>query len=264
MRLLKIEWLKLKKYRTFYILMGLFLGIFTVLNVAVNRGAFSIKTPGENGQSLNLISSNYAFPKVYENMAYYFGWCLIFICVLIIINITNDYRYKTQRQHIIDGQSRMDYLHSKVMLILGITFALTILYVFMSIIFGVANGGTNIFNGIGSTLHVSLYTLNYLAISALIALVIKRSGLAIMILLAFLFFEEIIIALLKNFAKMDIGRFFPLDCSDALLVKPLDGVAKMAVGTVSSSDHITMVAMSVVWVSIYYFVARSQIRTADL
>ena len=41
MRLLKIEWLKLKKYRTFYILSGLFITIYTVLNIAVNRGAFT-------------------------------------------------------------------------------------------------------------------------------------------------------------------------------------------------------------------------------
>lgn len=265
MQLLKIEWLKLKKYRTFYILSGLFLGIFTVLNVAVNRGAFSLKTPGKDGQSINLISSNYSFPKVYDNIAYYFGWCLIFICVFVIINITNDYRYKTQRQHIIDGQSRLDYLNSKAVLVLATTIGLTILYVLMSIIFGVVNGGSNIFNGIGSTLHVFLYALNYLAFSALIALLIKRSGLAIMILLAFLFFEEIIIALLKNFANLNIGRFSPLDCSDALLVKPLDGMAKMVVDNISShTDNNIMMIMSMVWVAVYYFIARWRMQNADL
>lgn len=265
MQLLKIEWLKLKKYRTFYILSGLFLGIYTVLNVAVNRGAFSLKTPGENGQKINLISSNYSFPKVWDNMAYYFGWCLIFICVLVIINITNDYRYKTQRQHIIDGQSRMDYLQSKVALVIGLTVTLTVLYTIMSIIFGLANGGTNIMSGIGSTLHVLLYSLNYLAFSALIALLIKRSGLAIMLLLAFLFFEEIFIALLKNFAKLNIGRFCPLDCSDGLLAKPLDGMAKMVVeSTTSSSHHYIMIVMSVVWVAVYYFIARWRMQRADL
>ena len=265
MRLLKIEWLKLKKYRTFYILTGLFCGIYTVLNIAVNRGAFTLSTSGKNGQSINVINSNYTFPKVWDNMGYYFGWCIVFICVMVIINITNDFRYKTQRQHIIDGQSRLDYLHSKATLILGLTFSLTFIYMIMSIIFGLINGGTNILDGITNTGHVFLYTLNYLSFSALIALLIKRSGLSIMILLAFLFFEEIIVAILKKFADLNIGRFSPLDCSDALLVKPLDGVAKaVAGGPISASHHYTMEIMSIVWVVLYYFVARWRMQKADL
>ena len=160
-----------------------------------------LKTPGKDGQSLNLISSNYAFPKVWENMAYYFGWCLIFMCVLIIINITNDYRYKTQRQHIIDGQSRMDYLHSKVVFVLGSTVALTLLYMILSMIFGFINGGKNPLLGVENTAHVFLYTLNYLSFSALIALLIKRSGLGIMILLAFLFLKKYLSPYLKTLAK---------------------------------------------------------------
>lgn len=265
MRLLKLEWLKLKKYRTFYILTGLFLLVYILFNVAVNQGAFNITSTNAQGVNMNVVNSDYSFPKVWGNMAYYYGWCIIFICVLVITLIANDYRYKTQRQHIIDGQSRMDYLHSKVVLVLGINVALTLLYTLLCLVFGYINGGGYVLSGTKNIAYVFLYGLNYLSFAALLALLIKRSGLAIVLLMAFVLFEELAVWLLDKFVKIDIAKFSPLDCSDGLLVKPLDGMGKMILGgSKTSSEFMIMIVMSFVWVLIYYFIARLRMQKADL
>jgi len=265
MRLLKIEWLKLKKYRTFYILSGLFLLVYMLFNVAVNNGAFNITSTNAQGLHVNVVNSDYSFPKVWGNMAYYYGWCIIFICILVITVIANDYRYKTQRQHIIDGQSRMDYLRSKVVLVIGINVALTLLYTLLCVVFGYINGGGSVFLGTKNIAYVFLYGLNYLSFAALMALLIKRSGLAIVVLMAFVLFEELIVGLLNKLANIDMARYSPLDCSDGLLVKPLDGVGKMILGgSKTSTEIMTMMFMSIVWVLVYYLIARLRMQKADL
>lgn len=265
MHLLKIEWLKLKKYRTFYILIGLFFFIYNLINIAVNNGLFTIKTSSKGGPKVDLVSTDYAFPMVWSNMGYYFGWCIIFICVLVIINIANDYRYKTQRQHIIDGQSRLNYLHSKVVFILGINVAITIVYILLGLIYGFVNGGGDVLLGAENILYVFILGLNYISFSALLALLIKRSGLAIILLLSFVLFEEIIIAVIKWLGKVNLANYFPLDSSDGLLPKPLVGLAKgVAKNNTDVSNFTIMVIMSFVWIIVYYGIARWRMQKADL
>jgi len=62
MRLLKIEWLKLKKYRTFYILSGLFMAIFVSINLVMRTAPFSVNMSKEN--KVSLLSDNYSFSEV--------------------------------------------------------------------------------------------------------------------------------------------------------------------------------------------------------
>ena len=139
MHLLKIEWLKLKKYRTFYILSGLFAAIFISINLVMKTAPISVNITKEN--KISLLSDNYSFAEVWHNLGYYYGWAIIFICVLVIVNICNEFSFKTQRQHIIDGYNRLDFLHGKVLLILAINVVLTLFLILVGIIFGYTNGG---------------------------------------------------------------------------------------------------------------------------
>lgn len=266
MRLLKIEWLKLKKYKTFYILSGLFMLVFIVINTAINNGAFNFQTSGGpmGKQSVGLFSSDYTFPQVYENIAFWYGFAIIFICVLLIINISNEYSFKTQRQSVIDGFSRLDFLHSKVALIVGINIILTLIYFLVTLAFGLANGSTSIFNGSQYTLYVFIYGMNYLSFAALITLFIKRSGLSIMVLFAYVFFEAVGKQLIDHFSSVKIGKFLPLDCSDSLLAVPFSNMAEMLQGNTNEKGTNIMLLISVVYILAYYFFARLRMQKADL
>ena len=167
MQLLKIEWLKLKKYRTFYVLSGLFATIFIAINLIMRTAPFSVNISKEN--KVSLLSDNYSFAEVWHNLGYYYGWAIIFICVLVIVNICNEFSFKTQRQHIIDGYHRLDFLHGKVMLIIAINICLTILLVIVGLIFGYTNGGGNPMHNAIKVLHAFVLGLNYISFSALVA-----------------------------------------------------------------------------------------------
>ena len=266
MRLVRIEWLKLKNYRTFYILIGLFTIISTLVNYGISRGMLSFKTNTMGKTStISMISSDYTFPMVWTNVAYYLGWCILFVCVLIITSIANDYRYKTQRQHIIDGQSRLDYLHSKVTLVVASSVGITVLYILLCLIFGFVRGGGFQSKGMEQIAYVFIYSLNYLSFCALLALLIKRSGLTIMLLFAFLFVESSIVGIAKGIAQTNIGKFFPLESSDGLFPLPFSSMAKSMVPTEMMDTHYgIMLGMSCLYIVLYYLMARWRIQSADL
>lgn len=266
MRLVRIEWLKLKNYPTFYIFVGLFAGITVLVNYGISRGMLSFTTNNMGKTaSVSMISSDYRFPLVWTNMAYYIGWCLIFICVLIITSIANDYRYKTQRQHIIDGQSRLDYLHSKVTLVVASSVGITVFYVLLCLIFGWAYGGGLQMKGSEHIIYVFIYALNYLSFCALLALLIKRSGLTMMLLFAYLFIESSVVGITKGIGQINIGAFFPLESSDGLFPLPLSSLVKTMIPSKPTDPHYGMLlGMSCLYIVLYYLMARWRIQSADV
>jgi len=238
MRLLKIEWLKLKKYRTFYILSGLFMAIFVSINLVMRTAPFSVNMSKEN--KVSLLSDNYSFSEVWHNLGYYYGWAIIFICVLVIINICNEFSFKTQRQHIIDGYNRLDFLHGKVMLILAINVVLALFFVLVGLIFGYTHGGGNPTNHAIKILHAFTLSLNYISFSALVALFVRKSGLSIMLLLAFVFVESIISSVVAMKFDKAIMAYLPLESSDALFTTPLNPMAKQVTDKLPQNSSTTL------------------------
>ena len=104
---LRIEWLKLKYYRTFWIL----LGIIVVCIPAFNYVIYDITDnsfPKINGQ--NLLGNPFSFPNVWSTVPYNAGILVFIPAILIITLFTNEYSYRTHRQNIIDGWSRSQFV----------------------------------------------------------------------------------------------------------------------------------------------------------
>ncbi|HEY4154757.1 MAG TPA: ABC transporter permease, partial [Puia sp.] len=100
---LRIEWMKVKNYRTFWILTG----IIVVCIPAFNYVIFDVTNntfPKINGQSI--LGSPFSFPNVWKTVPYNAGLLLFIPAILIITLITNEFTYRTHRQNIIDGWSR--------------------------------------------------------------------------------------------------------------------------------------------------------------
>lgn len=256
MQLLNIEWLKIRKYTTFWVLVGLFTGLFFMWTYGISSGVLNIN---------DMLKSSFAFPSIWANLGYLYSWFVIFLCVFVIISITNEFTFKTHRQNVIDGQSRMDFLHAKMFLILAITLSATLFFIVIGLIFGFANGGGNPFEGIEKIIYVFLFTLNYLSFSALLAFFIRRSGLSIILLLAYFLMESILGKLINMKLNTQVGNFFPLQSSDELL--PWNALKSMAnmVGTAKADlPNYAYLIASCVWIGIYYFVLRKKMTTSDL
>ncbi|HMT36056.1 MAG: ABC transporter permease [Bacteroidetes bacterium] len=262
MQLLKIEWLKIKNYRTFWILIGIFVSLYLIWNYGLNR--FFVQM---NSNSINFTSESYAFPYVWNTMAYVYSWFIFFLCMFVIISMANEYTFKTQRQHIIDGMHRLDFLHAKSLLILAISLGATLFYTLLCLVFGAICGGSGVFEQIHMVLYVFIYTLNYLAFSALLTLFVKRSGLSIIIFLAYLMLESGIGAFINMKFNTQIGNLLPLQSSDELLpLRSLDKIKSLVSQGNTSSEIPILVfaALSVCFIVLYYVLAKRKILQSDL
>lgn len=260
--LLAIEWLKIKRYRTFWVMAGLFLLLLPLWNIGISSGIISI-----GGKGINLFSPDYTFPGAWRSYGYWAGVFVLFLSILVITVTCNEYTFRTQRQNVIDGWSRIDFFHGKVLLVLAFS-ALVTLYLF---IVGGLHGGVfsgsfaSLFSGIKLVGYFFLLALNYMGFALLIALLIKRSGLAISLFLLYaILAETFAVFIINHFAGDKYGNLLPLQASDVLLPFPLPQQIKSMVKPKSDFADGIYIGATLFWCAVYYVSGRALISKRDL
>ena len=264
LNLLKIEWLKIKGYKTFWVLTILFL----VSIVGVNYFVFYIKQGISQGsaQANVLIGSPFDFPNVYHTVAYFSSFLLFIPGLMIITSITNEYSYKTHRQNIIDGWSRNEFINIKIVLILIIA-ALSTIFVFLtSVLFGKIAGSSFSLGQIEYIGYYFIQALSYCMFALLIGVLIKRSGLSIGLFFLYSFIiENFVGAILNNMGGVKStngpGDYLPLNTTDNLIPFPF---FRNIIRLGEPPSLYVLLLLSAVYLFIYYFISVKRFTTQDL
>ncbi len=272
-KLLKIEWLKIKGYTAF-----LLLTIFFALGVVTtNYIVYVIKTKLIDQVQMSQVlfsDSPFHFNLVWQTVSYYSSFFLMLPALLIVILVTNEYSYKTHRQNIIDGWSRLDFL--KVKIILGVLLALgcTLVVILTGLIFGFASGTSFSLHGFQNIGYFFLKALSYNMIALLIALLTKRSGLGVAVFFIYTILENGVSLLLfvaainlKRDHQLDfgnIGNYLPMNASDGLLTSPLDKFSGMAKGIMPSDFNYIVLAFAFAYLMLFFFWSRKKMLQSDL
>lgn len=262
--LLETEWLKLRHYRTFWVLMGLFVLLLPLWNYEVANGLIKIGGGEVNGP--NFFRSAYSFPQVWGNIGFWGSYFIWFLSILVIIITTNEYTYRTNRQNVIDGWTRTQFFHAKIFLVVVFALLATVYLFVLGIIFGSIYSGSlsSAFSEIQQVLYFFILSLDYLGFALLIALWVRRSGFAIgLFLLYAMIIESILKGILNNYGNQSYGNFLPLQASDELLPFPLLQIAKpfMNLGPTISTTTYAFVALC--WCAIYYIAGRTLLLKSD-
>lgn len=260
LHLLKIEWLKIKSYRAFWVFSILYLASIFLINYigwTTQQRAFN-SAPG----SEQFFGNAYAFPRVWQTVGWMSSWLLYFPGMLIIMLMTNEFNFKTHRQNIIDGLSRQQFIGVKIVMVVLLAVVITLLNFLSAVVFGNMTAGEFSTKGIEYMGYVFLQSLAYIFFALMLAVLFRRSGLAIIVFILYgLIFEWLITALLTFQAKLaPYSYFLPLQTSDVLIPFPFGKEvfypSMPAVGT--------LVAGIVVYVSLYLFFTRKKFVTDDL
>jgi len=258
--LLSIEWLKMKRFRTFWILTGFFMLLLPLWNYGISNGIMKI-----GGGNINLVSQAYSFSYVWQNMGFWTSIFVVFISILVIILTTNEYQFRTNRQNVIDGWTRLNFYHAKWQVVLLLSF-LTTLYVFViGVCFGSAYGSFSDFPGsIKHLYYVWILALNYYSFSLLLSVFFKRSGITIGVFFLYCMIIEALVSKFINWwLDTKAGDFMPLQCSDELLPFPILDVIKTMANMQDVLNPVYYVAASFGWIIIYYFVGRQKLLRSD-
>lgn len=221
LKLLQIEWMKLKHYRAFKIFGILYLtGVVGAL--FVTNFIYTKQTPDTIRQ---MIKNPFEYPTLWATTGWLNSWLLFFPGWIIINHCVNEFNFKTHRQNVIDGWSREQFITSKLLLIFAFATVITIVNIISAISLGALVGADFSFEGFYYIGFVFVQSLVYIFFAFTLAILLRRSGLAAGIFFLFgLIFEFLIAQLLNYPAHMaPVGFFFPLQVSDQLLPIPFLG-----------------------------------------
>ncbi len=225
--LLRTEWLKLKGYPAFWLLLGICVLSYPGINyISVNIFRTILEKKSMAGQMvLMFLGDPFAFPEVWRTTAFFSSFFVFIPAVLVIMLISNEFNFKTHRQNIIDGWSRKQFMLAKLLDVLLITVLLTFFYSFTAFFIGLVQSGDSPVSPVRLSYYVLLFalqTFSQLSLAFLVGLLVRKSFIAMAIFLFYgIILEPAFVNLFKyKWLKNDIGRFFPMELSDRLLPPP--------------------------------------------
>ncbi len=274
-KLLQIEWLKVKNYSAFIVL-----SLFFILGiVGANYIVYSVKKnliDKADPTGLIASSSPYDFSSVWQTTSYVSGWLLLLPGLLIILLITNEFSFRTHRQNIIDGWSRMDFINVKIVMALIAAIVATLLVIITALIFGFASGTSFSLDNIESVGFFFLKAVSYNMIAILIGVLVRKTGFAIGLFFIYLWFENFISSLLEvwsislkkdyGFDMGNMGDYLPMNASDGLLHFPNNTITSMAKNASFMPKDYMYVGfiLAIIYLSIFFIWSRNRIMKTDL
>ena len=266
--ILQTEWLKVKNYRAFWLLLMVTAISYPGINgVAYYAFMDSIDTKSQSGQLVKMLLGNpFAFPQTFHTTAYLSSFFTFIPAIVVIMMITNEYMFKTHRQNIIDGWKKNTFIWGKMMSVFFITVIVTIFYVAVAVLIGsIATKDFNnaqLFDKSHYILLFSLQVFCQLSIAFLLGLLIRKAFIAYGIYIFYTFIlENILGGLFKMKAKKwgtDFGHYLPFEISDRLIPLPPfigkfnEAENKLAISAINDHVLYTVILTAAVWVLSFY------------
>ena len=223
--LIKIEWLKIKKYPAFWWMLGIVALTYPGIN-AMSFYGYQKATSGKeitNNIAKMLLGNPFAFPETWHSVAYFSSFFILLPSILVIMMVTNEYTFRTHRQNIIDGWSRSQFITSKLFDVLIIAAIVTAVYVAVAAGFGIYADNSAIGRWAEQLQYIPLFflqTFAQLSIAFMLGYLVKKAFIALGIFLFYYLIIENIAVAYARFKLDDIGRFLPFEISDRLLPAP--------------------------------------------
>ena len=196
--LLKIEYAKVKNYNTFWVI----LAIYAVLVPLTFFGIGQVDFP-----FLPSDSSLFGFPTIWGFLTWTASWWNILLGVLIVVLVCNDIAFKTQRQNIIDGMSRSQYILGKFYFFILLALAVSLYTFLIGLIFGsVTSNPANMFGGIEAIPIYFVQTLGYFAFAFFWAVLVRKPAISIVLFVVIIMLDDLLLLPLSEF---NLSQFFP-------------------------------------------------------
>ena len=271
LRLLQIEFFKLRYTRFFWILAGLFLVFLLAVPIAAKAFLDYLATKGETMPIGNFSIADlplFDFVDLWQNMTWFYQFFTLFVGFIIVISIANEYSYGTIKQNIIDGMSRTEFWLSKLVFIFSLSVIYSLAVLIIGLIVGLLWSPVTDFNFIVENIQfLPAYFLHLFAFQLFcmtITLLIKRSGIAIAALTFYVYVVEPIITSIISFKYEfpEISALFPVNAMTNMIRSPYPKYALQEVQTYVSIYDTAIVLAYIglfLWVS-YWILGKRDLR----
>jgi len=225
-RLLSIELQKLWKNRTSKILIIAYFIIICfislIASIEFKSGEFSFRIADQG---------IFNFPFIWHFNTYIAAILKLFLAVVIVSMMANEYSYGTLKQNLIDGLSKKEFVLSKFLVVGLFSLCSTIFVFVLTIILGYSFSSYTEFSivliDIDYLLAYFVKLLGFFSFCLFLGILVKRSAFALGFLLLWSIVEGIFFSILKwslfknSEIAESISRFFPLQSMSNLIFNPI-------------------------------------------
>lgn len=224
LRLIKIEYLKLKSNRALWILLGLY--FLAIASVAIGAGAFLDYLTGEGVDYRGInpsIFPIYDWEDIFHNLAYLASFFSVFPAFLLIISVSNEFTFKTHRQNIIDGLSRTEFFLSKLSFAAFLSLVSATFLFLLGLVLGLINSESAVSAISESIVFIPGHAIQlfcFFLFSILLVMIIRKSGITIVLLLIYAVILEPILSAILKWQVPELGVILPLDSISSIVRVP--------------------------------------------
>ena len=271
-RLLQLEWYKLRHYRPFWVLISMYGILVTILCSGFMLFMAYLKSKGADFKGFDpTMLPLYDFPDIWQNITFVASIIKVILAFIVVMSIFNEINHHVVRQHIIDGLSKKEWLGSKLFFIGLIALTASLLLFINGLILGRIYSHPDAFSFAFQKIEfVGAYFLDiftYLTFAMMLTLLFRKGGLVIVGLLMYTFMLEPFVALfLYNYDDFhfpaymaSIPNYFPVQSLRNLIQFPFKRYIFMGIQDyVAFRDLLIVLAWLVFNVGVSYLLLKKR------
>jgi len=223
------------------------------------------------------------FPFIWHFNTYVATWLKLFLAIIIVSMMANEYTYGTLKQNLIDGLSKKEFIISKSLTVLLFAAASTIFIFIMSLILGYSFSSYTEASIVFSDLqYIGGYFLNmmlFFSFCLFAGMLVKRSAFAIGFIFLWYVAESILKGVLHFFIIKDgpmtqrVMNFMPIEAMQNLVKEPISRFQayKAIENQVSGKEnfkfygiHWYEAVIALAWVAIFLYLSYKILKKRDL
>jgi ABC-2 type transport system permease protein len=277
LRLLQIELQKLKYNKSAKIIsivyFALICFIALIVSIEFNFGGVKFRVADQG---------IFNFPFIWHFNTWMAAILKIFLAIVIVSMMANEYSYRTLKQNLIDGLSKKEFVSSKFLTVISYALASTVFVFIISLILGLIFSDYNeigiIFSDMDYLVAYFIKLVGFFSFCLFLGVLVKRSAFAIGFLVIWWIVEVILFLLMKfQFFKdtdiaENISQFFPLSAMSNLIVEPFTrlGAVQSAASqlgeelTKSYDVQILDLGIVIAWTALFIYWSYAILKKRDL
>ncbi|MEZ7500669.1 ABC transporter permease [Flavobacterium sp. Arc3] len=222
------------------------------------------------------------FPFIWHFNTYIAAILKLFLAIVIVSMMANEYSYGTLKQNLIDGLSKKEFVLSKYLTVLLFSFCSTVFVFIMSLTLGfVFSSYTElsiVFSQMEYLLAFFVKLVGFFSFCLFLGILVKRSAFALGFLLVWNIIEGIAKGILTfkifpdNKTADYITQFFPLESMSNLIVEPFSRLSVIKnigtqIGVDSIKDysvHFSSLLIVLSWSIIFMLLSYKLLKNRDL
>lgn len=222
------------------------------------------------------------FPFIWHFNTYIAAILKLFLAIVIVSMMANEYSYGTLKQNLIDGMSKQEFILSKFLTVVLFAFCSTVFVFIMSLILGFSFSSYTelsiVFTDLEYLLAFFIKLVGFFSFCLFLGILVKRSAFA----LGFLFVWNILEGIAKGVLTFkifpdskiaaNITQFFPLESMSNLIVEPISRLSLIkTIGKQIGADnikdysvHFSSIVIVLAWTSLFVFLSYKLLKKRDL